>query len=383
MIFAVFLYIEKTPNYLSNSNSSMKTLPDEIALPLLAERIMEEGSCKEQIKKFEQVIPKLSLSQLQELTKTIQSEEFEKLEIVEQITQDEGQCVLIQHYKIPESEERQKEANKFYTKCRFVSLQKHGFEKLTEGGIEFNILSYKTMKEKWYNAIRKKRHGDFEAFGYFTDVTTIGESAFEWDSLESIEIPKSVITIGAKAFADNNLTSVNIPDSVEYIGSEAFAGQGSMNYMVNGLTSVRIPDSVEYIGEGAFEENVITSLILPKSLKFIAPDAFRRNQLESIKIPATVKFIGEGAFEDNKLTSVNIPDSVQLIESEAFSANKLTSVSVAKSTKIGNKAFDENVKIIRRSSKKRSASSSGGAGSSSKKRRMELMQMQLKTSLKF
>lgn len=260
-------------------------------------------------------------------------------------------------------------------------MKRHGFKKLTEGGIEYNILSYKTMKEKWYNAIRKNRHGDFEAFGYFTDVTTIGESAFEWDSLESIEIPKSVITIGAKAFADNNLTSVNIPDSVEYIGSEAFAGQGSMSYRVNGLTSVRIPDSVKYIGEGAFEENVITSLILPKSLKFIAPDAFRRNQLESIKIPATVKFIGEGAFKDNKLTSVIIPDSVQLIESDAFSANKLTSVSVAKSTKIGYKAFDENVKIIR--GKKRSASPSGGAGSSSKKRRMELMQMQLKTSLKF
>ena len=65
----------------------------------------------------------------------------------------------------------------------------------------------------------------------------------------------------------------------------------------------------------------------------------------------------------------------------AFVKNKLTSVSVGESTKIDNKAFDENVKIIRRSSKKRSASQSGG--SSSKRQRMKLIGMQLEAALKF
>ena len=111
-------------------------------------RVFTDCSCKEIISRFGAWIPKLSLPQLQSLTNSIQSEEFEPLQVVERITEDEGQYVLIQYYNFKPKpldklrQAQQDEANKFYTKCRFVDLQgRYGGE---------------GMKAKWYNAIRTR-----------------------------------------------------------------------------------------------------------------------------------------------------------------------------------------------------------------------------------
>ena len=78
-------------------------------------------------------------------------------------------------------------------------------------------------------------------------VTTIGEKAFIYCSLESVTIPDSVTTIGYRAFLGcYSITSVTIPDSVTTIGDGAFAGCSS-------FTSITIPDSVTTIGEWAFD----------------------------------------------------------------------------------------------------------------------------------
>ncbi len=76
-------------------------------------------------------------------------------------------------------------------------------------------------------------------------VTAIGEYAFGWYSLTSVDIPYGVVSIGDGAFVYNSrLASVTIPNSVKTIGS-AFGSCDS-------LADVTIPASVETIEPGAF-----------------------------------------------------------------------------------------------------------------------------------
>ena len=77
------------------------------------------------------------------------------------------------------------------------------------------------------------------------DVTSIGNQAFDSNSLTSVSIPDSVTSIGDYAFSYNsNLTSINIPNNVTSIGSYAFSFISA--------TSITIPDSVTSIGSNAF-----------------------------------------------------------------------------------------------------------------------------------
>ena len=166
-------------------------------------------------------------------------------------------------------------------------------------------------------------------------VTSIGDSVFEENSLESVTIPDSVTSIGDSAFANNSLTSVTIPGSVTSIGDRAFSN--------NSLESVTIPDGVTSIGDSVFQENRLTSVTIPDGVTSIGYSAFQDNSLTSVTIPDSVTSIGNYAFHSNRLTSVTIPDSVTSISDYAFYWNRLTSVTIPDSvTSIGIYAFYNN-----------------------------------------
>jgi len=166
-------------------------------------------------------------------------------------------------------------------------------------------------------------------------VTSIGDSVFEENSLESVTIPDSVTSIGDSAFANNSLTSVTIPGSVTSIGDSAFSN--------NSLESVTIPDGVTSIGDSVFQENRLTSVTIPDGVTSIGYSAFQDNSLTSVTIPDSVTSIGNYAFHSNRLTSVTIPDSVTSISDYAFYWNRLTSVTIPDSvTSIGIYAFYNN-----------------------------------------
>ena len=341
----------------SQTMTDREELPDEIVREIIS-NTLNLRSCKEIISRFGAWIPKLSLPQLQSLTNSIQSEEFEPLRVVERITEDEGQYVPIQYYNFEPRpsdnlrQAQQDEANKFYTKCRFVDLQRR-----YEGD---------GMKAKWYNAIRTRRQGDFNAFSHFTNVTLIGGWAFYDNGLTSVIIPESVVTIGDGAFRNNQLTSVTIPESARFLGSSVF--------MNNELTSVTIPEGVVTIGGRAFYDNELTSVIIAEGVVTIGAWAFYENLLDEVTIPNGVQVIGDGAFVDNRLTSVTIPESVVTIGDRAFIDNQLRLVTIPESVTLGEGAFDDDVEIVRR----------GATDSGLGKRKRELLHKELqRIAIKF
>jgi hypothetical protein len=189
------------------------------------------------------------------------------------------------------------------------ALSEHGFT-YTQSGGEVTITGCETTCPTTLNI-------PAVLGGYF--VTTIGDFAFNVESLVALTIPSTVTSIGASAFFNNgDLTTVTIGSSVTSIGDYAFA-EGA-------LTTVSIPNSVTSIGAYAFEGNLLSTVTIGNSVTSIGAGAFSNNALTTVTIPNSVTTIGASAFYSNALTTVTIGNSVTSIGSFAFHTNALTSV---------------------------------------------------------
>lgn len=132
-------------------------------------------------------------------------------------------------------------------------------------------------------------------------VKKIEDEAFFNSSVESIDLPDSLIWIGARAFADNDkLTRITIPEGVKTIPEECFRN-------CFGLQTVELPEGLEKIGKKAFygkwggwnEDQVqmtLSSIRLPDSLKKIEDGAFYCCPIRDILIPEGVTGMGRAAF---------------------------------------------------------------------------------------
>lgn len=177
---------------------------------------------------------------------------------------------------------------------------------------------------------------------YYTipsSVTAIESCAFyRCRVLTSITIPASVSCIGNSAFAFSGLTTIEIPSSVDHINPSTFKN-------CEDLSSVIIPFSVTEIGASAFSGcTCLSSVVIPSSVTHIGGEAFQGcTRLSSVVIPSSVTHIGEGAFRGcTGLTSVTILASVSVIESRAFEGcSGLVSVTIPpKVTTIHCRAFN-------------------------------------------
>ena len=138
-------------------------------------------------------------------------------------------------------------------------------------------------------------------------VTSIGEYAFAYTPLSSVELPSTLKSIGKYAFYGTGLTSVVIPEGVTSIGDVAF------DYTQ--LSSVELPSTLESVGEGAFYNTNLVSVTLPSGIQSIASGGFRETvQLTCVKNyyynASRCNFCGvDGCCKDETACNYN-PDAV-------------------------------------------------------------------------
>lgn len=198
--------------------------------------------------------------------------------------------------------------------------------------------------------------GTVEIDGDKLTVTSIGEGAFYWSKITSVELPNSITeikrqgfyncsladvtwgtglkTIGDYSFGYTKLTSISLPEGLEYIGDSAFFG-------CNTLVSVKFPSTIKELGTSCFYKVPLTKVELPASLEVLGDKAFLKcEKLAEVSIADGLKAIGAGTFYGTALTSVDIPASVTSIGEEAFYDAPLSKFTIGANVEsIGSAAF--------------------------------------------
>lgn len=137
-------------------------------------------------------------------------------------------------------------------------------------------------------------------------VTSIGPKAFEYNIIESIEIPNSVVSIRSRAFSScSRLKYLEIPTSVITIDTDAF-------WNCNSLTYIDLPSSIEKIGDLAFSGcSNLVYLDLPKNLKTI-PRISNCQALKHITIGNHIVSVKNGDILNcNSLKSITVKTIVE------------------------------------------------------------------------
>ena len=181
--------------------------------------------------------------------------------------------------------------------------------------------------------------GSFDAFEYFTQITSIPTNAF-WgcEYLTGIKIPSSVTSIGTYAFRKcESLAEIELPDGLTSIGNYAFAD-------CYRLTSIELPSGVTSIGDFAFNYSWRLESINLDNVSSIGQNAFAGcDALTEINTGDVT--IGDYAFEGcdelNRVTiGTSIPNSSATIGTSAFGdCENLSEVNLISVSSIGSYAF--------------------------------------------
>ena len=215
-------------------------------------------------------------------------------------------------------------------------------------------------------------------FGRKSKVREIGENAFAYLAVSSVNFPKTLVSIGNGAFAACKLTDLFFPVSLERIESSAFymntslqtidfARNGSLRFLGDStfeycasLLSVTLPDGVSSVGMFAFShcEN-LTDVSFGKNIRQIGLHAFRDcPALEGIEISPLCEYyksIDSNLYSKDGKTFIRycfgkqdetfvMPEGVTSIYESAFDSNMVDSalkkiVLPAGLTYIGDYAF--------------------------------------------
>ncbi len=173
----------------------------------------------------------------------------------------------------------------------------HDFEEVNDYGmtIYYNILSDNTVEVTNNNGNNYSYEGDLvipESVihdGVKYTVTELGDSAFIYCRLTSIDIPETVTRFGVDCFRSNKLTEITIPASVTILDDSALR-QATLETVT-------------------FEEG--------SQLTTIGQHAFRLTKIKEIDIPETVTTIGAYAFYNiEPLVAITFPEKVTEIPNQ-------------------------------------------------------------------
>ncbi len=122
-------------------------------------------------------------------------------------------------------------------------------------------------------------------------VTAIGESAFEkCSTIKNVRLHSGITSVGEKAFYFSSLSSIQFLIGLETIGYQAFSG-------CNLVGEITLPDSITFIDKFAFCYNDFTKFVFSKGITTIDTNVlWNCRNLTTIIIPNTITDIKYQAF---------------------------------------------------------------------------------------
>lgn len=141
-------------------------------------------------------------------------------------------------------------------------------------------------------------------------------------NIKYVHVPDGVTTIGDNAFAYSSLRSIDLPNSLERMEAYAF------DYCTS-LVRVGMPATLDTMGRGCFELCTrLTSIDIPNSLRTIPREAFMYcTALAHINWGNDVETIDSYAFGNCAMTELQLPPSLRIVRYEAlWKGRKLNSV---------------------------------------------------------
>ena len=221
----------------------------------------------------------------------------------------------------------------------YVTNEENFTYKHVDGGLEVTGLSSIGYRRKLTDLVIPS---SFEGY----PVISIGERAFEFGLLKTLEVPEGIVEIKSKAFfGQSNFRQINLPNSLRIIGDHVF--------LLSNLFPGRFffPDGIEEIGEDAVSYVDTTKYIKASNCYYIGSqnnqyfacmrESFAYDYEYYYSVRSETKIIAAGAFKDSKyVTHVFKNDEEPLIICDnAFANSAVIEVNVTNLQIIGNSAF--------------------------------------------
>lgn len=152
---------------------------------------------------------------------------------------------------------------------------------------------------------------------YLHNLKSIGDYAFNSSGLMHVTLPTNLKYIGNMSFAYISVSNISIPENCEFIGDEAFSHN---NYLINATFEHNL--IILNLSKGLFSScKKLENVSLPKDLIFIGDETFKEcQQLKIIYIPSTCKAIGQGTFESSGIQELVFAENsnLELIDRKGF-----------------------------------------------------------------
>ena len=180
----------------------------------------------------------------------------------------------------------------------------------------------KTLDNQIFNGCSKLKtvtlHDNITSFGtsLFTDCT----------SLESITLPSGLKTFGTSVFKNcTSLTSITIPSGVTTLTNNLFDGCTS-------LASVTLHEGITAFGKATFARcTSLQSIVIPAGITKLSEESLFDGctSLSSVTLPEGLTALGKYTFRDcTSLTQITLPSSLTFLGTYTFQNSGLTSITI-------------------------------------------------------